>query len=141
VALVVTLSLTYKGEQMRPIKFRAWATKEKEMLYPEQVEVPGRHPELLTLMQFTGLLDKNGKEIYEKDIVKHEEYKGEYHIYPIDSLEWFFFNHGNSDSLAGWSSDRFEVIGNCFENPELLDMEDRGDDSGKSENTEHFEVK
>ena len=72
-------------------------------------------------LQFTGLHDKNGKEIYEGDIVR------------IDGgLKWickwsdnharFYFDtglHKTYDFSAQESSD-FEVIGNIYENPELL---------------------
>ena len=67
------------------------------------------------LMQFTGLLDKNGKEIYEGDILK---YRGKLSFNdPPFVVEW-----QNDD--ARWTefypSNNFEVIGNIYENPELL---------------------
>ena len=71
---------------MREIKFRAWDKELKEMFYPSSISwknkimwVCGSHGKnkleyeiekpRTELMQFTGLLDKNGKEIYEGDIV------------------------------------------------------------------------
>lgn len=78
-------------------------------------------PEELVLQQFTGLHDKNGKEIYEGDIVKTDGHFG------IKIVEWLeqggmFIVRDN----AGWGSftiqnlERIEVIGNIYETPELL---------------------
>ena len=80
----------------------------------------------LILMQYTGLKDKNGKEIYEGDIVKNLEHG---HVF---SVEWGIEN----ESYAGWSGVwqgktfvaplyngplvNCEIIGNIYENPELL---------------------
>ena len=69
----------------------------------------------IPMMQFTGLLDKNGKEIYEGDILK---YRGKLSFNdPPFVVEW-----QNDD--ARWTefypSNNFEVIGNIYENPELL---------------------
>jgi uncharacterized phage protein (TIGR01671 family) len=72
---------------MREIKFRAWDKDSKRMRYAEDLIGPGGwviqfhgvpleigihgvfEPENVELMQYTGLEDKNGKEIYEGDIV------------------------------------------------------------------------
>ncbi len=81
----------------------------------------------IELMQYTGLKDKNGKEIYEGDIVKVYDWgvKTSEDIIGISAIEW-------SDDTKGWihnpeydidSYDMFrnvEVIGNIYENPELL---------------------
>ena len=73
------------------------------------------------LMQYTGLKDKNGKEIYEGDIV--QETGGlPCEVYWRDEAAGFEFVYvGNSwmpnvDAVGRW----FEVIGNIYENPELL---------------------
>ena len=68
------------------------------------------------LMQFTGLHDKNGVEIYEGDVLCWPHYEN-----TKNQTRWVV--EGSSDS-AGWSvwSPRrsAEVIGNIYENPELL---------------------
>jgi len=60
---------------MREIKFRAWDKKLKQLSIPVQISNPPTpgHERGLILMQFTGLKDKNGKEIYEGDVVRHGE--------------------------------------------------------------------
>lgn len=53
---------------MRPIKFRSWDARGKQMDIPDAIanDIDG---EKYQIMQYTGLKDKNGKEIYESDIV------------------------------------------------------------------------
>jgi uncharacterized phage protein (TIGR01671 family) len=71
------------------------------------------------VMQYTGLIDKNGKEIYENDIIKDESstFKVEFDRGKFDfvllkgALQFPYF---------GSNCSRMEVIGNVFENPELL---------------------
>ena len=74
--------------------------------------------ERLELMQFTGLLDKNGVEIYEGDLLKHHS---------SELLSEVIFNDGTFwmknimwDNPLGRMNDQLEVIGNIYENPELL---------------------
>lgn len=82
-----------------------------------------------TVGQFTGLLDRNGKEIYEGDICSLEYNHGFFYM----SVEWneesahFGFrlkgeNHvGCSDAFCDWiKTKRVSVIGNIYDNPELL---------------------
>ena len=120
---------------MREVKFRAWDEKYKEM---EMMPRLHRKPDgtlwasndsdstIVPLMQFTGLLDRNGKEIYEGDIVKSsahhpDTYKvafGDCHYYamtmsgPFITIELDHFEDSTGCCL--------EVIGNIHQNPELL---------------------
>lgn len=105
----------------RPIKFRAWDESVSEFLYFDiDAEYDFYFPEQLVGMwkQFTGLHDKNGREIYEGDIL-------EYITGAPVVVEWvsdegcFDFSQG-ADSLRGWHGE-YEIIGNKFENPELLE--------------------
>ena len=117
---------------MREIKFRAWDSERNIMKRPSvnmmidtfngtcywqfgyDISLMGK----LELMQYTGLKDKNGKEIYHKDIVRYYE--------ELWTVEW----NENSSSFEVLSLDknevmamgdsRMEIIGNIYENPELL---------------------
>nr|DAE27907.1 MAG TPA: YopX protein [virus sp. ctDYl1] len=79
-----------------------------------------------TLCQFTGLCDKNGKRIWENNVV-WLVYNGEEHIYQIvwDNSE-LDFKATNGEENYGSNfeyllcCDEIEVIGNIFDNPELL---------------------
>jgi uncharacterized phage protein (TIGR01671 family) len=87
------------------------------------------------IMQYTGLLDKNGKEIYEGDLLKPEEgYLSEdaesafTNIYELrwdnDSAGFVLFDYdlgevADDDHILNIHSN-FEVIGNIYENPELV---------------------
>ena len=77
------------------------------------------------LMQFTGLIDKNGKEVYEGDIVIHDSEKivVSYGIQSVDAFEGAGFNLWSfyGEKLGGFRlQSEIEIIGNIFENPELL---------------------
>lgn len=71
------------------------------------------------IMQFTGLYDKNGKEIYEGDIVIHINTGGEHEqVYWNKEDACFACKGGEHES---WLDPGYEVIGNIYENPELLE--------------------
>ena len=95
-----------------------------------------------TICQYTGLTDKNGEKIWEDDILKGYQYPylsdGEYNYFA--QVVWFdncpafgiytFKNpksnvrgisEGNIEFMEEWNPDDWEVIGNIFDNPELLE--------------------
>jgi len=72
-----------------------------------------------TLMQFTGLKDKNGKEIYEGDIVRTDEASWVAQvIYHRDCFMCTGLDSKGFSVVCNWEN--FEVIGNIYENPELV---------------------
>jgi uncharacterized phage protein (TIGR01671 family) len=125
---------------MREIKFRAWdgekmwngfELRTERFVYPPSVaEGPQKN---LAFMQYTGLKDKNGAEIYEGDVLRWVDWREELteapDVYRVDWLDRearFSVNCFRSgrqidpkDDLL-LLDDEFEVIGNVYENPELL---------------------
>ena len=109
---------------MREIKFRAWIKNHKQMIFLTAVafgDLIDNHKKGFEIMQFTGLKDKNRKEIYEGDIVELERAK--YQVYWHQhiakwELERLNIKGFSNIGLINWNN--CEVIGNKFENPELL---------------------
>lgn len=145
---------------MREIKFRLWSSKYSAMDFPISIGIDDSgHIDHVTgygdeyndgdfeLMQFTGLRDKNGREIYEGDLFEHKfgysvlddtphsEMGVEYGVvvfedgrfgvrtpgWGVRSLRDLLSRKGHLDDMP--DSDLFKMIiaGNIFENPELLE--------------------
>ena len=116
----------------RKIKFRVWDSHHKTMDLVESlkfsengsifeintdnyINIPN---EDLTLMQFTGLLDKNGKEIWEGDIVHPHHHKSRLRQVTWD--ETFAMFRLDTLTLSTHHCQDMEVLGNIHEHPELI---------------------
>lgn len=85
-----------------------------------------------TLCQCTGLKDKNGKLIWENDIVRDKEgncykafWQNNYYQFSWICVKSDIFQIGTKWDLYIWRSYEIEVIGNTFDNPELLESEEK----------------
>lgn len=139
------------------MKYRAWDKKRKCFIYWDDLAISpvtpmenygdgmiwqacgpdGRLEECydslddIVFQLFSGMSDKNGKEIYEGDIVKCINWQNDYDREEHESVSEVKFNNGafypryiNNECEDGWYSwgiDKIEVIGNIFENKELLE--------------------
>ena len=122
---------------MREIKFRTYYKPKKEWFNGVLMDQSGNYwicddnnyflpnpfGDDLVIMQNTGLKDKNGKEIYEGDICLHESGNGYFKekdkikiVADIPSIYITVFSSG----IGEINEDTVEIIGNIYENPELL---------------------
>ena len=111
---------------MRKIKLRGWDGEQKRFVYWSLNDFLCRFGEaeykddrkdcspLFDWSEFTGLLDKNGKEIYEGDLVKFTLKDGQ-----IDRIEVAKFEFGTFHPLMAMHLE-CKVIGNIYENPDLI---------------------
>ena len=107
----------------REIKFRAWGIWEGEMSLWEEYRYDicdkiSADKTKAILMQYAGLKDKNDKEIYEGDIVK---VNGELmEVFFKDGYFGWGKEHSGAYSFDPFGAEQLEVIGNIYENPDLL---------------------
>lgn len=120
-----------------------WAGKEKDYIIPDYASaLYGIEVESNTIGQFTGLTDKNGIKIFEGDILQGDEYPycsdGDYNYYA--EVVWFDngccgfglcthknpkssvrgISDGNCDWFEDFDSNKWLVIGNIYDNQELV---------------------
>lgn len=112
----------------RELKFRAWVPERKFMVSGKAIpdifiqgedffgtRIPCEGSLIpmsdCIVMQYTGLKDKNGKEIYEGDVVRKL-------TYPMEDFEVKF--EKASFTIAGYIPSKCKVVGNVYENPFLL---------------------
>lgn len=108
---------------MREIKFRAWHTEKKVMYPPWSIWKTNLFDYedscFLHLMQYTGLKDRNGREIYEGDVLEYYGTKRG-RMKPITVVEWLQNNKRAYHGYVLGNPINYEIIGNIHENPELL---------------------
>jgi uncharacterized phage protein (TIGR01671 family) len=127
---------------MREIKFRAVRLSDGQVFLPIAIYQTGDEPVVewisdtgpsqlsdtpgneVVLMQYTGLRDKNGREIYEGDILRVNWNDARYLVHNIGPVIWDDDNacwqFGEGSSPKSDARQCMEVIGNVYENPELL---------------------
>lgn len=120
---------------MREIKFRAWHKTTKTMLqvgdnagttHPLDCCVYSMQRQPVELMQYTGLKDKNAREIYEGDLIKDSDSKEIGQVIWDDTTLCWTTKFEDND-LWGFvprkgRDNHCEVIGNVYQNPELLEV-------------------
>lgn len=122
----------------RPIEFRAWDNKNNRMLICERIYSPywvtgyvpngecDIHCNDFEIMQFTGLLDKNEKKIFEGDSVKYSYSSSKDQYIDLGIVQWSieraaFVVIWAGDGLLPLDECKVEIIGNIYENRELIE--------------------
>lgn len=117
----------------KDIKFRAWDAEENKFWYFTLQEILERRmsyrgswdDKILRCekTQYIGLNDKNGKEIYEGDILK-DEFDRKFYVYWVSNEARFAIRQKNrkSEYFMVINHLKIEVIGNIYENPDLLEV-------------------
>lgn len=107
-------------KENRIIKFRAWDNHDKRIIYFSLATLPSYIG--WELQQFTGLTDKNGKEIWEGDIIEVIDYpNGRDRKYRLKRkiIEWKECHIFTGFNITNVLSEKVEVIGNVWENGDL----------------------
>lgn len=115
----------------REIKFRIWNDYDKKMIHWNELleknlanifTIPSYNK---CLMQYIGLHDKNGKEIYEGDILKSIRWNDIYLVKQMGTAYYLCRKGKNGfNKITTWNNaEKSEVIGNIYDNPELLGEE------------------
>lgn len=123
-------------------KFRAWLKNDKKMIDVDEIHFDNgqldfigdaitfmREADEIELMQSTGLFDKNGQEIFEGDVVTNG-WKRQVVIFGTQEVEEDFgsiriyrgFNLYLGGGYPNAIMSEFEVVGNIYENPDLLEV-------------------
>ena len=114
---------------MREIKFRGWDEESSQMLPSQDLTQVVQYWTWLgekdvKLLQFTGLIDKNGTEIYEGDVLRYDD---ELATFIVEATEygWFPFGETMLSNERPWRypSKNAEVIDNIYERNHLLKKE------------------
>ena len=108
-------------------KFKVWDVNFREMCFDRDLMDEDYlnivrynvKPDQHKIMQYTGLKDKNGTEIYEGDIVVFKNWKPKSVVFQTNGVQTFVFD-GTDLWLSSYDSEHYKVIGNIYQNLELL---------------------